>query len=289
MAPRKKNVKEDEAEAEPAEAAVEPRAKRTRRGADADAAAANDNKPGHADVKGKGKGKAASKAAPKAAAAADADEEPAAATAAAAKAPGKGKSKAAAADGGATRSAAAGPKAEAAAAGAGGDGSSGGGKKYYLMKSEPEEFSLDDLEAKPESIGHWEGVRNAQARNIMRGMRLGDEALFYHSSCKVPAAVGVVRVVREAYPDHFAFDKKSKYYDERSTPDNPKWWMVDVQLVRRLARPVTLAELRAEGAKAGSPVASMVLINKSRLSVQPVTEEQWNVVMQLEKQDKADA
>ncbi|KAG2451352.1 hypothetical protein HYH02_003956 [Chlamydomonas schloesseri] len=265
MAPRKKAVKE-EADAAPADTAALPRAKRTRRAADTDAAAAKDDIEAEVGAESKSKGKGAAKAAPKA-------------TADAAKAkPAKGKAK----DGGA------GADAGGDASNAGnGDGS--GGKKYYLMKSEPEEFSLDDLEAKPDSTGHWEGVRNAQARNIMKGMKLGDEALFYHSSCKVPACVGVVRVVREAYPDHFAFDKKSKYYDERSTPQQPKWWMVDVQLVRRLARPVTLAELRAEGTKPGSPVASMVLINKSRLSVQPVTEEQWNVVMELEKQDKADA
>ncbi|GLC68397.1 hypothetical protein PLESTF_000687200 [Pleodorina starrii] len=155
------------------------------------------------------------------------------------------------------------------------------GPRYFLMKSEPEEFSLDDLAAKPNQTSHWEGVRNAQARNIMRSMRLGDQALFYHSSCKVPAAVGVVRVVREAYPDHFAFDKSSKYHDPSSSPDSPKWWMVDVQLVRRLARPVTLAELRQEGAR-GPPIRDMVLINKSRLSVQPVSEEQWRRILELE-------
>ncbi|KXZ43333.1 hypothetical protein GPECTOR_94g655 [Gonium pectorale] len=182
------------------------------------------------------------------------------------RAKGKGAGKAAAGEG----SAAVGP--------AGGEA----GPRYFLMKSEPEEFSLDDLSAKPNSTSCWEGVRNAQARNIMRSMKLGDQAFFYHSSCKVPAVVGLVEVVREAYPDHTAFDKSSKYYDPRSTPDAPKWWMVDVRLVRRAVRPVTLAELRAEGARAGSPVASMVLINKSRLSVQPVTPEQWERVLQLE-------
>lgn len=196
-----------------------------------------------------------------------------------AKAPprGKGRGKGKVADGG-TEAAV-----EEKQEGAGEQQGGSGGKRYYLMKSEPEEFSLDDLAAKPDQTGHWEGVRNAQARNIMRGMALGDEAFFYHSSCKVPAIVGVVRVVREAYPDHFAFNKDSKYYDERSTPEAPKWWMVDVQLVRRTARPVTLAELRAEGER-GEPIRSMTLINKSRLSVQPVTEAQWQRILELEQE-----
>ncbi|KAF5838929.1 PUA-like domain-containing protein [Dunaliella salina] len=115
------------------------------------------------------------------------------------------------------------------------------------MKSEPSEFSWDNLSQLPDQTSSWEGVRNPQARNNMRAMKIDDEAFFYHSNCKTPMIVGIVKVVRTAYPDHSAFDKKSKYYDASSTPENPKWWMVDVKKVREMT-PVSLETIKRAAA-----------------------------------------
>jgi predicted RNA-binding protein with PUA-like domain len=148
------------------------------------------------------------------------------------------------------------------------------------MKSEPHEFSVDDLAALPGQTDAWQGVRNYQARNLMRDqMRVGDKAFFYHSSCKVPGIVGLVEISKKAYPDHFQWDKKSKYFDEKSTKEAPRWWMVDVTLKEKLEEMVPLEGLREEGLKKGSPLAAMALLQKgSRLSVQPVREEEWQFI-----------
>ncbi|MBV9403246.1 MAG: EVE domain-containing protein [Candidatus Eremiobacteraeota bacterium] len=149
--------------------------------------------------------------------------------------------------------------------------------RYWLFKTEPSAYSLDDLER--DGTTPWSGVRNFQARNNMQEMKIGDRGLFYHSSIAEPAAVGVCEVVKEAYPDFTAFDKKSEYYDRKSKPDKPLWEMVDVRFVERLARPVTLAQMREEPRLVG-----MALLRRGqRLSVQPVTPHEWKVVLELSR------
>lgn len=144
--------------------------------------------------------------------------------------------------------------------------------QYWLMKSEPDVFGIDDLKALPDKTEHWDGVRNYQARNMMRDeMKKGDKVFFYHSNCDVPGIVGVMKVVKEAYPDFTAFDPESKYYDPKSSEDNPRWFMVDVRFVKKFKRTISLAELKAETA-----LQNMLLVQKgSRLSIMPVTEQQW--------------
>lgn len=150
-------------------------------------------------------------------------------------------------------------------------------RRYWLMKSEPSCFSLQDLEKKPQQTEHWDGVRNFQARNLLRDeIKKGDLAFFYHSNIAEPAIVGIVEVVREGYPDSTALDPQGEHFDPRSTPDKPVWYMVDVRFVRELPRPVTLAELKTVPGLSG-----MVLLNRSRLSVQPVREEEWSAVLRL--------
>eukprot|EP00877_Chromochloris_zofingiensis_P009666 jgi/Chrzof1/4953/Cz15g06050.t1 len=153
-------------------------------------------------------------------------------------------------------------------------------QEYYLIKSEPHVFSIDDLANKPNSTEQWDGVRNAQARNFMKGMKKGDQAFFYHSNIKLPAIVGIAKVVREAYPDHTAWDPTSDYFDPKSSEESPKWSMVDFQLVRKLNRPITLEELKQH--KDGS-LADMALFNRSRLSVQPVSKQSWQFILSLEE------
>ncbi len=150
---------------------------------------------------------------------------------------------------------------------------------YWLMKSEPAEFSIDDLAAQPKQTDHWDGVRNYQVRNMMRDqMAVGDQALFYHSNAKPPGVAGIVEVVREGYPDHTAFDPDDPHYDPKSDRDNPRWYMVDVQLVRRFQRLIPLNEL-----KANPDLADMPLVKKgNRLSVMPVDEEQWRAILAME-------
>jgi len=149
---------------------------------------------------------------------------------------------------------------------------------YWLFKSEPSVFGIDDLAAEPKATAHWDGVRNYQARNFMRDrMRLGDQAFFYHSSCAEPAIVGIVEIVREAYPDHTQFDPQSTYFDPKSAPEDPRWFMVDLRLLRRLERPVTLKRLKSEPA-----LGDMPLLQKGmRLSVMPVTAAQWRKILAL--------
>ena len=149
-------------------------------------------------------------------------------------------------------------------------------KRYWLMKSEPSVYSIGDLQR--DGSTSWEGVRNYQARNFMRdGMRLGDGVLFYHSNAKPMGIYGVAEVVREAYPDDTAFDPNSRYYDAKSDSAQPTWLMVDVGYVRTFKTPITLAALKdIPGLE-----AMMVIRKGSRLSVQPVTQQEWDVVMRI--------
>jgi len=149
-------------------------------------------------------------------------------------------------------------------------------RQYWLVKSEPETFSFDDLLAAPGQTTHWDGVRNFAARNHLRAMKKGDRVLFYHSSAKPTAVVGVAEVAREAYPDPTALDKKDPHFDPKSKADDPTWFMVDIKGVEALKRPVTLDEIKKVKA-----LANMALIRLGRLSVQPVTPEEFEVVTSL--------
>ncbi|MCA1796037.1 MAG: EVE domain-containing protein [Desulfuromonadaceae bacterium] len=151
--------------------------------------------------------------------------------------------------------------------------------RYWLMKSEPGEFSIDNLEQRPQQTEPWDGVRNYQARNFMRdAMRVGDQAFFYHSNCKTPGIGGIMEVVREGYPDHTAFDPDSKHFDPKSNPEEPRWMMVDVKYVRHTERVISLAELKEHDELAG-----MKLLQKgNRLSVMPVSEHEWFYILGLE-------
>ena len=152
---------------------------------------------------------------------------------------------------------------------------------YWLMKSEPEEFSIDDLRRSPKGTACWDGVRNYQARNMMRDdMRIGDEVFFYHSNCPQPGIVGIMKVACASYPDHTAFDPGDKHYDPKSNPDAPRWFMVDVKYVRKLKRPVSLAELRDHAGK----LKTLPLLRRgNRLSVMPVGSTDWKYILRLEK------
>ncbi len=148
---------------------------------------------------------------------------------------------------------------------------------FWLIKSEPDVFSIHDLAAAPRKTTHWEGVRNYQARNFLRAMKKGDRCLYYHSNAEPSAVAGVVEVVREAYPDHLAWDPTSDYHDPKASPDNPIWSMVDVKLVNILPREIPLEELRHVKA-----LADMELLRRgSRLSVHPVTAMQFRTVVAL--------
>lgn len=148
---------------------------------------------------------------------------------------------------------------------------------FWLLKSEPTVFSFSDLQRTPASTTSWEGVRNYAARNFLRAMKLGDRAFFYHSNTDPNAIVGIVEVVREAYPDPLQFAKKSEYYDARSKREDPLWSTVDVRALEPFARPVTLAELRG-----AAGLEKMELLRKgSRLSVTPVSADEWRIVCGL--------
>ena len=145
------------------------------------------------------------------------------------------------------------------------------------MKSEPDDYSIDDL--KKDKVEPWDGIRNYQVRNMFRDdMRVGDKAFFYHSSCKVPAVVGVMTIASEAYPDPTQFDPESKYYDPKSDPDDPRWLLVDVKFQRKLKRPIPLTELKE------TPGLDGFLLTKrgNRLSVFPVDKSHWDRVLSLE-------
>jgi predicted RNA-binding protein with PUA-like domain len=152
---------------------------------------------------------------------------------------------------------------------------------YWLMKSEPATFSIDDLRACPGQRTHWDGVRNYQARNFMRErMKRGDLAFFYHSSCAEPGIVGVVEIVREGHPDHTAFDVDDKHFDPKSDPAKPRWYMVDVQLQRKFKRPIALAELRKHSTGALERLA--LLRRGNRLSITPVAAAEWRFILDLQ-------
>ncbi len=153
--------------------------------------------------------------------------------------------------------------------------------QHWLLKSEPDVFGIDHLKARPARTEPWDGVRNYQARNMLRDqMRKGDLAFFYHSNCDQPGIVGIVEIARTAYPDPTAFDPEAKYYDPKSDPDDPRWFMVDVKYRRHLKRTITLKELRAH---ATAELADLSLLRKgNRLSVMPVTQSQWDFILALE-------
>lgn len=146
--------------------------------------------------------------------------------------------------------------------------------KYWLMKSEPDVFSIDDLARKGRE--KWDGIRNYQARNMMRDeMRIGDEIFFYHSSCEQPAIVGIARVCSEPYPDPTQFDRKSKYYDPKSAPDNPRWILVDIEFVRKLERPIPLTAIKSDAA-----LVDMIVARRgNRLSIMPVEPHHWHYLL----------
>ncbi len=147
------------------------------------------------------------------------------------------------------------------------------------MKSEPDVFGIDHLKAMPKKTEHWDGVRNYQARNMMRDdMKKGDLVFFYHSNCKEPGIVGVMQVTKEGYPDFTSWDPESKYYDPKSTADNPRWFMVDIKYKRTLKRTITLTEL-----KENPELEEMQLVRRgNRLSIMPVTKKHWQLILDLE-------
>lgn len=150
-------------------------------------------------------------------------------------------------------------------------------KQYWLMKSEPNEFSLQDLAARPGQTEPWDGVRNYQARNFMRAMQLGDGVLFYHSNCALPGVVGLAEVSRSAYPDPTQFDPGNSHYDPCSDPANPRWDLVEVRYVRAFPRTVSLDELRQTPGLEANPVVR----RGNRLSIVPVTHAEWEIVLAL--------
>jgi len=150
---------------------------------------------------------------------------------------------------------------------------------HWLMKSEPDVFGINDLYKKPGQTEHWDGVRNYQARNMMRDdMKLGDQVFFYHSNCDQPGIVGIMEVVKEGYPDHTAFDPDDVHFDPKSDPANPRWMMIDVKYIKALSRTITLKELKLHPKLEG-----MTLLRRgNRLSIMPVSEEEWHFILSLE-------
>jgi len=150
---------------------------------------------------------------------------------------------------------------------------------YWLMKSEPSEFSIDDLKNRPDKTEPWDGVRNYQARNMMRDeMKKGDLAFFYHSNCEEPGIVGIMMIHKEGYPDPTAFDPEDKHYDPKSDPENPRWFHVDVEYKRKFKRTITLAELRLH-----KQLQKMKILQRgNRLSITPVTKKEWEFILKLE-------
>jgi predicted RNA-binding protein with PUA-like domain len=147
-------------------------------------------------------------------------------------------------------------------------------RHYWLMKSEPDVYSIDDLER--DGSTYWDGVRNYKARNNMRAMKVGDEVLFYHSNAKPPGIAGIARVCREAYPDPTQFDRKSKYFDQKSKPDDPRWSLVDIEFVAKLPEAVSLDSVKNDPA-----LSEMELVRYGRLSVQAVTTAEFERVKSM--------
>ena len=151
--------------------------------------------------------------------------------------------------------------------------------KYWLMKSEPDVFGIDDLKNAPGKTEPWDGVRNYQVRNMMRDeMKTGNLAFFYHSNCKEPGIAGIMKIVREAYPDSTAYDPDAMYYDPKSDPDKPRWYRVDVRYIRKLKRVITLSELKVHPELTDLPL----LRRGNRLSIMPVSRQQWECILTLE-------
>jgi len=150
-------------------------------------------------------------------------------------------------------------------------------KQHWLLKSEPTSFSIDDLQSRPAQTTHWDGVRNYQARNYIRQMVLKDQVLFYHSNAQPPGVAGIAEIVGEAYPDHTAFDSDDKHFDPKSTPIKPTWYMVDVRFVRKFKNFLPLENLRDQVGLQGMEL----LRTGSRLSVQPVSDVQWKIILKL--------
>ena len=155
-------------------------------------------------------------------------------------------------------------------------------RRYWLFKSEPTTYSFSDLLSEPDSTAEWDGVRNYQARNLMRDeLKIGDGVLFYHSSTASRAVVGTARVVQAGYPDHTAWDPNSGHFDPKSSPDNPIWFMVDIQAEQEFARTVTLNEIKQD-----PRFKDMMLVSRgARLSIQPVGEEEWEQIIALGNQE----
>lgn len=151
--------------------------------------------------------------------------------------------------------------------------------QYWLMKSEPDAFGIDDLAGRPGQTEHWDGVRNYQARNMMRDdMKIGDPVFFYHSNCELPGIVGIAEVAKESYPDFTAFDPDDKHFDPKSHPDKPTWYMVDVKFVRKLRRTISLQELKQH-----AELADLALVRRgNRLSIMPVSPAHWEFILGLE-------
>ncbi|GAX85875.1 hypothetical protein CEUSTIGMA_g13291.t1 [Chlamydomonas eustigma] len=158
------------------------------------------------------------------------------------------------------------------------------GPAWFLIKNEPDEFSIDDLLAIPNKTSRYDGIRNMQARKHMRSMRVGDQIFFYQSSCKVPGICAVVEVVKEAYPDHMSWEEGHKYFDPKSTPDNPRWFMMDFKFVRMMKRFISLEELKGHQEDG---LEGMPLFKQSRLSIQPVASHHVEFLLKLEEQPAA--
>lgn len=154
--------------------------------------------------------------------------------------------------------------------------------QYWLVKSEPEVFSYDDLAAAPKKTTHWDGVRNFTARNNLRAMKKGDRVFFYHSNASPSAVAGIAEVAKEAYPDPTALDPKHDHFDPKSKPGDPTWFMVDIKAVAKLERPVSLDEI-----KKNKSLANMALVKLGRLSVSPVTEAEWKTIVELSNKPSA--
>ncbi len=149
--------------------------------------------------------------------------------------------------------------------------------RYWLFKSEPSCFSFQDLQARPDATEHWDGVRNFQARNFLRDeIAVGDRVLFYHSSIPEPAIVGLCSVVRAGYPDHTALDPAADHFDPKASPNKPIWYMVDVRADQPLPQPIPLATIRQHPL-----LQEMPLVNRSRLSIQPLTDDQFRILLKL--------
>ncbi len=150
---------------------------------------------------------------------------------------------------------------------------------YWLMKSEPDVFGIDHLKAMPNKTEHWDGVRNYQARNMMRDeMKKGDLVFFYHSNCSEPGIVGIMQVVKDGYPDFTSWNPESKYYDPKSSEENPRWFMVDIKFKRKLKRTITLTELKQHPG-----LEEMPLVRRgNRLSIMPVSKKEWDLILEGE-------